>query len=175
MKRAVGILACLACLGCAQKPEKVAKPVKDYTQFIDSSCYTVDLFDRFEVQPASAKVPEQYRGYLGDWGNGAWNGNWCHDLMVLSVSPTGVVDLLSMHAPKEALGHPATVFRRKGVIDQNGELRFAYGKETHIYRLDGKLLVGKRAGAFGEWEIAMTRKDFVPLPPIRPERLALKD
>ncbi|MEM7507581.1 MAG: hypothetical protein AAF415_12630 [Pseudomonadota bacterium] len=175
MGRIYVLAACLLALGCAPKTEKVKDQPRDYSFFADSSCYTVDLFDRFEIQPASAEVPAEYRGFVGDWGNGAWNGNWCHDLKILSVSPTGEVDLLDMHAPKESIGAPATVFRRKAFINNEGELRFAYGAERHSYRLDGRHLVGKRTGIGGEWEIAMTRKDVVPVPRQRPERLALGD
>ncbi|MEL6475863.1 MAG: hypothetical protein AAFR17_00940 [Pseudomonadota bacterium] len=171
MSRYLLLAACLAVLGCAKPPKKVEKPT-DYTTFLDSSCYTVDLFDRHDIIPASAEVPVAFRGYLGDWGNGAWDGQWCHDLRVLSVSPSGEVDLLDMHAPRYT-NSPATVFRRKAIIDGDGNLRFAYDKETHIYRLDGRFLVGKRIGDQGELEIAMTRKDVVPLPVARPERLAL--
>ncbi|MEM0922797.1 MAG: hypothetical protein AAGF44_04370 [Pseudomonadota bacterium] len=171
MSRYLLLAACLTVLGCAPPPKKVEKS-KDYSAFLDSSCYTVDLFDRHEIVPASASVPQGFRGYLGDWGNGAWNGKWCHDLRVLSVSPSGEVDLLDMHAPKTATS-PATVFRRKAIIDRDGNLRFTYDKETHVYRLEGRFLVGKRIGDHGEFEIAMTRKDVVPLPVVRPERLAL--
>lgn len=169
MKKAGLLLACVACVACAHKPEKTeVKPVADYSQYTDSSCYTVDLFDEWKIAPPAADVPDRYKGYLGDWGNGAWNGNWCHDLRVLKVTADGRVDVLDMHAPDANLKYPATVFRRKGIIDKDGNLRFSYGRETHVYRLDGRFLVGKREGKLGQYKIALTRKDVVPLPPTRP-------
>ena len=173
MSRIAFLAVCLIAAGCAQK-EKVAEKPKDYTTFLNSDCYTVDLFDKHEIIPASAQVPAAFHGYLGDWGNGAWNGSWCHDLRVLNVTPTGEVDLLDMHAPR-TVDSPATVFRRKGIIDNDGNLRFAYGKEVHIYRLDGRFLVGKRVGDQGSLDIAMTRKDVVPFPVARPTELALNN
>ncbi|MEM9737342.1 MAG: hypothetical protein AAF908_12180, partial [Pseudomonadota bacterium] len=174
MTRKLAALLCLAALGCTHAPEKAKGPTEpDYTSFVNADCYTVDLFDRFELVPPGQSVPAEWRGYVGEWGNGAWNGKWCHDLTILSVSADGEVDLLDMHAPQYDRNISASVYRRKGFIDRNGHLRFTYLGETHVYRLDGRYLVGERQGDIGQYRIAMTRKDVVPLPSTKPERLAL--
>lgn len=176
MHRMLLLATCLIAAACANTGRQANDNSisDDYAELRDSTCYTVDLFDTFDVQPATADVPPQYAAFLGEWGYGAWNGEWCHDLLVLSVTPGGEVDLLAMHAPSLPLNQPATVFRRKAFVDINGTLRYAHGKERHVYRIDGPYLVGQRTGNVGEFQIAMTRKGVVPSPIAKPIRLASK-
>ncbi|MBY8975150.1 hypothetical protein KHP62_04980 [Rhodobacteraceae bacterium NNCM2] len=177
MQRTLLLSLCLLAAACAPlgKAKKEAGLSDNYAEVRDADCYTVDLFDKFEIQNPGPDVPANYAAFLGDWGRGAWNGKWCHDLLILRVDANGSVDMLDMHAPNESLNQPPTVFRRKGFIDLNGTLRFAYGKERRVYWIDRNYLVGTRTGNLGQFKIAMTRKDLVPSPVARPAKLASLD
>lgn len=174
MHRTLLLATCLFVAACAVSNTDGNKKTisDDYAELRDNTCYTVDLFDTFTVQPAAADVPPQFAAFLGEWGYGAWDGEWCHDLLILSVTSGGQVDLLAMHAPNDRLNQPATAFRRKAFIDINGTLRYTHGAERHVYRLDGPYMVGQRTGNVGEFQIAMTKKGTVPSPVARPVRLA---
>ncbi|MEM7178810.1 MAG: hypothetical protein AAGD47_04565 [Pseudomonadota bacterium] len=172
MRKIFLLAACLATAACAPGVVKRQKAEsKEYAELRDADCYTVDLFDEVDIEPPAPNVPENIRAFLGDWGYGAWNGTWCHDMLIYKVTPAGEVTLMDMHAPNFSLNQPPTVFRRTGYVDLNGTLRFAYGKERRVYRIDRQFLVGSRTGNLGEFRIAMTRKDIVPAPINRPLKL----
>jgi len=143
-----------ACLGFGRK-EKV-ETVKA-PEIVDE-CYTVDLFTKAEVEAPEAEVPATYSEFLGEWGKGAWNDVWCHDLMVTKVYADGRAELFEMHAPYAPWGQPATAFRRIGRIDKDGTLRFAYGTETVSYRIVDGQLQGRRSGMLGNLKVELVRR-----------------
>lgn len=121
-------------------------------------CYTVDLFDRPTIQRPYEGMPPAHAAFLGHWADGGWQGTWCHELWITSVTPDGIVDLLELHAPDEELDAVASAFRRRGRIDANGVLRFNYGTETHVYEVrDGKLL-GERSGQYGRLNVVLEKQ-----------------
>ena len=106
----------VALAGCA--PKRVATGPKPYDRTVDAGCYTVDLFTPSNVTTPTSDVPAEWHGYLGKWGGGAWEGKWCHDLYVLSISPDGKVDVISAHAPFPEWGREATAFPPAGAHRQ---------------------------------------------------------
>ena len=132
----------LALAACA--PKRAANAPDPYDRTVDAECYTVDLFTPAQVSKPSNDVPAEWHAYLGKWGGGAWEGQWCHDLYVLSISPDGQVDIISAHAPLEAWGKEATAFRRQGRITEDGKLRILYRNIELEYRLQGGKLYGDR-------------------------------
>lgn len=155
------------CLGFGRKEKAEAPPPPPV---VTSDCYTVDLFTKAKVEKASADVPNAYSQFLGEWGGGAWNDVWCHDLLVTKVYPDGRVDLFEMHAPYEPWGQPATAFRRTARIDKDGNLRFAYGTETLSYRLVNGKLEGKRSGTMGNLTVSLVQRGVPPIPIPRAKR-----
>ena len=167
-RQSLTMLACALAIGCAAKKE-VAKAPPGPAPVAD--CYTVVLFDEYEIKPPAEGVPPEYARFLGKWERGAWNGQWCHDLLVTEVTPTGKVNLVDMHAPYEPFGAPASAFQRVGRIDKDGNLRLRYGTESVTYRYEDGRLVGERQGIYGTM-IAVLRSEGdvpVPLPLARPE------
>lgn len=171
MRRIVVLLALGALAACA--PERKAKIEVDLRERLSPDCYTVDLFDPYRLEYPSAEVSAENRKFLGVWKNGAWGGNWCHDLYITKVSPDGTVELLDAYGPSAKHGHEATVYKRTGRIDK-GVLTFMSHKQTPVsYKLAGEYLVGTRKDLFGTIEITMSRTDRlaeVPVPPRRPAR-----
>jgi hypothetical protein len=149
------------CLGFGRKEKAEAPPP---LPVVTSDCYTVDLFRKAKVEKASADVPNGYSQFLGEWGGGAWNDVWCHDLLVTKVYPDGRVDLFEMHAPYEPWGQPATAFRRTARIDGKGNLRFAYGTETLSYQIVNGKLEGKRSGTMGNLTVSLVQRGLPPIP-----------
>lgn len=176
--RLIALAALVALGGCALFEEKAAvAPVAEAEQGLGPNhrpgCYTVDLFKPVPVNPPAPGVPAEYSAFLGKWGNGVWNGSWCHDLLIHTVHADGTVELLDMHAPSEAYAAPASIFKRRGQIRKDGVLYFAHGVTTRRYAIENGVLKGVRDdGAFGRLEIVMTRKGVVPLPRPRPVRVA---
>jgi hypothetical protein len=143
--------------GCAAKQE--APPADLFANTRDPSCYTVDLFFDWKVAPPSQDVPAAWRAYAGVWGEGKWGGQWCHDLYVLNVTPSGEATVIETHAPLAAWGKPASAFRRTGKIGEDGRLRLAYGRTTVEYWIEGDTLYGvKTDGQGGDLRIALRRK-----------------
>jgi len=147
-------------------------PPSEYAHLNDAKCYTVELYDEVKIEKPAANVPPAYSQFLGAWENGAWNGDWCHDLLIFRVEANGKVHLLDMHEPSEEFGLAPSVFKRVGRIHEDGSIRFAYGTETRRYWLRRGVLFGKRSGSYGAMEIALTNPQFVPLPVPRPVRAA---
>jgi hypothetical protein len=148
----------LACLTAACATRETAQQPDPFLTTRDDSCYTVDLFSPAPVVAPGAEVPEKWRAFSGRWGGGAWEGEWCHDLHVLSIAPDGEVVLIETHAPHYAWGKPATAFRRKARIDSDGRLRMAYGRTEVEYWYEGGLLFGLRDEGAGAQRIALTRR-----------------
>jgi hypothetical protein len=145
----VGLIA-----GCASRP-----PASDqFAQTRDSTCYTVDIFDKIIVKTPEAGVPKEWRGFAGRWGGGAWNGAWCHDLYVLDIASSGAATVIETHAPMPAWGKPASAFRRTAHIDKDGRLRMNFGRVKVEYWLDGDTLYGKRDEGMGEMLVALSRR-----------------
>jgi len=164
----VGMCVVLSgCLGFGREEKAEAPPP---TPVVTSDCYTVDLFTKAKVQKASADVPNDYSQFLGEWGGGAWNDVWCHDLLVTKVYPDGRADLFEMHAPYEPWGQPATAFKRTARIDKDGNLRFAYGTETLTYRIVNGKLEGKRSGTMGNLTVSLVQRGVPPIPVPRGNR-----
>lgn len=129
----------------------------------DRNCYTVDLFTDVDVEKPVEGLPGRYTQYLGQWGNGAWNGVWCHDLLVHRVYPDGQVALVDMHAPYKPWNQPATAFRRIGWIDNEGKLHFNYGPEKATYQIvDGKMKGTRLVRGVGTLNIELTRRAKQP-------------
>jgi len=172
--RPLAILAvCIAIAGCAEKPTPPVTAKLDTSRFEKPGCYTVDLFDPVEVAQPAATLPVDHAAYIGHWGGGVWNGNWCHEMIVTGVSPTGEVDLIDMHAPSETYSAPATAFRRKARIFEDGSLRFVHGTVVRHYQLrDGKLHARREGDGFGVMRAVLSRKGDAPVPRARPIRLA---
>ncbi len=129
----------------------------------DRRCYTVDLFTDVKVVKPPEDLPERYTQYLGQWGYGAWDGKWCHDLLVYQVYPDGQVALVDMHAPYKPWNQPASAFRRFGWIDKNGKLHFNYGKEKATYEIvDGTMKGTRLLNGVGRVHIEMQRRAKQP-------------
>ncbi|TVQ57798.1 MAG: hypothetical protein EA355_03505 [Rhodobacteraceae bacterium] len=149
----------LACLAAACGGRQAAAPQPSaFMATRDDSCYTVDLFSPAPVIAPGAEVPDNWRAFSGRWGGGAWDGEWCHDLHILSIDPSGEVVLIETHAPHDAWGKPATAFRRKARIDRDGRLRMAYGRTEIAYWYENGLLFGVREEGGGERRIALARR-----------------
>ena len=150
--------ACVLVAGCAKEVKTVEAPEPE-PELTRADCYTVVLFDDPQVQTPGEKVPEAYAGYLGSWTRGAWDGKWCHELLVTQVTADGQVELYEMHAPYEAWGQPASAFKRTARIDDSGDLRFRYGTESLRYELVGGKLYAERDGRFGKLEAILVGPD----------------
>ena len=158
---------------CAKTPGDVARaPEPADVSLTEPGCYTVDLFKPVPINDPAPGVPPEYAAFLGEWGNGVWNGSWCHDMLIHTVHADGRAELLDMHAPTEVYGAPASIFKRIGQIGEDGTLRFSHDVTTRSYRIVDGRLHGLRDGGFGRLEIVMTRKGVVPEPRPRPVRLA---
>jgi len=171
----VGILAVLA--GCTGGDERQVASVPEAETGLGPNhrpgCYTVDLFKPVPVETPTPEVPPEYAAFLGRWGNGWWNGSWCHDLLIHAVHADGRAELLDMHAPSEKYAQPASIFKRTGRIREDGTLYFAHGLTRRRYVIENGVMRGLREdGAHGRLEIVMTRKGVVPLPRPRPVRIA---
>lgn len=160
------VAAGLVLLGCAEKPKEVAQTAPQIQTRPD--CYTVVLFDKHPIVPPEAGVPPEYAQYLGQWKQGAWNGEWCHDLLVTEVKKDGEVRLVEMHAPYEPWGQPASAFKRVGRIDKDGQLILRYGTESIRYRLEGGRMIAERSGIHGNLVAMLQQDGYTPLPPARP-------
>lgn len=140
-----------------------AKPANFKDPMLDRECYTVDLFTDVKVEAPPDGLPPRYVQYLGRWGKGAWNGVWCHDLLISRVYSDGQVELVDMHAPYEPWNQPAMAFRRVGWIDGEGRLHFNYGAEKATYRIvDGTMKGTRRVNGVGILKIEMSRRGKAP-------------
>jgi hypothetical protein len=173
MRKILAVSAVLAVAGCGgDEPEVVAEV--DLADRLSPGCYTVDLFDPYTIEQPPEGAPDSAASFLGVWKNGAWNGQWCHDLYVTKVAADGTVEVLDAYGPMRSAGIEATVFRRKGHL-QDGVLTFHSQGGKVEYRRDGDYLVGKRRGTLGSMEITMSRQDGVAVgEPIQPKKFVRK-
>lgn len=172
MQRLLIVLLALAIAGCV--PMKSKQSAGDpHAKNLKPNCYTVDLFDPYRLQYPAEGVSAEAREFLGVWRQGAWGGDWCHDLYVTAVYPDGTADVLDLYGPKRDVGIEATVFKRKGRIE-NGVLKLSsIGFAAVSYRREGKYLLGFRDGIHGEFDATMIREERVaqvPIPPVNPRR-----
>ncbi|MEM9146704.1 MAG: hypothetical protein AAGC57_10930 [Pseudomonadota bacterium] len=166
----MGLALCMA--ACAPMSEKKAEVPPGFDHLRQPGCYTVDLFKEVPINQPAPEVPAEHAAFLGEWGNGVWNGKWCHDLLIHTIHADGRVELLDMHAPTNVYGQPATIFKRIGQIREDGALHFAHGVTTRSYRIIDGLMHGTRDGSLGTLEIVLSKKGVVPLPIPRPIQLA---
>lgn len=148
----------VALAGCA--PKRAATGPTPYDRTVDAGCYTVDLFTPSNITQPTDDVPAEWHGYLGKWGGGAWEGKWCHDLYVLSISADGKVDLISAHAPFPEWGREATAFRRQGLIGKDGRLTVRFKDVVLEYRLDKGSLLGDRRQGNAKMRIKLTPQNL---------------
>jgi hypothetical protein len=157
MKRLAALLGLLAIAGCAEE-EQAAVEV-DVSKRLSPGCYTVDLFDPYTIHQPAPDVPEDARAFLGVWKNGAWGGHWCHDLYITEAFADGTVELLDAYGPYRDAGIEATVFKRRGRVE-DGVLKFTSRDRSPVeYRIVGGYLVGERKGTLGTFEITMSREE----------------
>lgn len=142
--------------GCATKqPVVQAKP----PELTRNDCTTVVLFDKVKIAEPDEAVRPEHRAFLGHWQKGAWQGKWCHDMLISAVYPDGSVDLFDMHAPYAPWGKPATAFKRKGRINEQGVLTFRHGTEVRRYRVVDGRLHAVRSGATAELRAVLINPD----------------
>jgi len=166
LRQALMLATGLLLLGCAEKPKEVVQKEPEITTRPD--CYTVVLFDKHPIVPPVEGVPAEYARFLGQWKQGAWNGEWCHDLLITEVMKDGQVRMVDMHAPYEPWGQPASAFQRIGRIDKDGNLNVRYGTESVRYRVEKGQLVAHRSGVHGDLVAVLQQEGYTPLPPMRP-------
>ncbi|MGF1553551.1 MAG: hypothetical protein ACFBWO_13805 [Paracoccaceae bacterium] len=144
MRLPLTLAALLGLAACAtEAPREIAPPDPRLSR---ADCYTVVLFDDATVRKPAEEVPAEHAAFLGEWRYGAWDGEWCHDLIVTEVEPGGTVRLMDLHAPHEPWGKPATAFARTGRITQDGLLVFRHGVTQRSYRvIDGRLHAHREA------------------------------
>lgn len=172
MLRTIGLGLLVFVSACAPMREKPDVDVDPFAHLRAPGCYTVDLFREVPINPPERGTPPEFAAFLGEWGNGVWNGEWCHDLLIHTVYADGRVEMLDMHAPTTVYGEPATIFKRTGQIREDGALHFAHGVTARRYEIIDGLLHGRREGSLGDLRIVLSRKGEVPLPTPRPVQLA---
>lgn len=161
--RYFGMIASCAALAigvaaCAPKP-KVTRTAFDKT--VKEDCYTVDLFTPAVIEAPQTNVPQPWQDFSGHWGGGAWEGVWCHDLYVLSISPGGEVDLIEAHAPYEPWGKVATAFRRKATLTADSRLRLFYRGVRVEYWVENGRLYGAQFEGGVERRVTLSRRGKV--------------
>lgn len=147
----------VAVTACAP-PTNRAKAPDPFERTVKADCYTVDLFTPSDVKPHADGVPQEWRSFAGAWGGGAWEGKWCHDLYITSISPDGEVQMIETHAPFPEWNREATAFKRIGRIDDDGRLRFGYKGVRLEYWLQNGRLFGVRKEGSGEMRIKLSPK-----------------
>lgn len=147
-------LAALALTACA--PKTVKKGPTPYDATVVADCYTVELFTVAKIETPSAEVPAAWAAYSGKWGKAAWEGKWCHDLHVTKINADGTVEVMSLHAPYEPWGKPATAFRRKAYMTKDNHLRVLYSGVEIDYWIENGRLYGLRKEGGGQMRIALS-------------------
>ncbi|MEL7470612.1 MAG: hypothetical protein AAFN27_19325 [Pseudomonadota bacterium] len=173
MQRLLILFMLVTLAACAGQPKKPASAGDPHAKNLVPNCYTVDLFDPYFLEYPDEKVSDESRAFLGVWRQGAWNGEWCHDLYVTAVYPDGSVDVLDLYGPLYDANIEATVFKRKGQIREGQLVINSIGFAQSVYRREGRYLLGKRSGIHGDFNITMLREERVaevPIPPINPRR-----
>lgn len=155
MRMMLLITVCVLLSGCSYFRKAEVQQAPPIVEVATNDCYTVDLFTKVKIEQPDASVPPANQQFLGEWGGGAWNDVWCHGLLVNKVNADGTVELVEMHAPYVPWGQPATAFRRIGRIDDQGNLRFAYGTTRLSYRIENGKLVGNNNGLYGNLTVEL--------------------
>ena len=166
MKRLVCLAGLLLLGACATTGDETVSREDQ----LRPNCYSVDLFDPHPLVTPGAEVPVAAAAFIGEWGNGAWEGQWCHDVRVTQANADGTVELLEMHGPWAAIGADPTVFKRVGRV-RNGVLTYrSFNRATVSYRIEGTYLIGRREMANGVFEAVLERTETLgrPLPSRRP-------
>jgi len=105
------------------------------------SCQSVVLFSERPIQKPDVAVPKKWRQFLGQWGNGSWDGVVCHDLRVVDVRTDGTAEVVSMHAPYEPWGQYATAYTRNARFVSEDKLLVMDGLSERLYWIgaDGQM------------------------------------
>ena len=150
---AFGVSAC----GLLSKKEKAVS-----VRYPDSlECRTVKLFDQNMEEP-DADLPEEWRVFAGHWGNGAWDGKLCHEIVVEAIYADGtarVVDLQGDYAPWNSW---PTAFRRQGRFVEDGSLVVTVEGADRVYRVENGVV-------YGVWDHISGRSVGVTLVPVTTE------
>lgn len=146
-------VATFALTACA--PKVVKKGPTPYDKTVVADCYTVELFTVAKVETPGDDVPPEWAAYSGKWGKAAWEGKWCHDLHVTKINADGTVEVMSLHAPYEPWGKPATAFRRQGRITDDGRLRIVFSGVAVEYWIEDGRLYGLRSEGGGKMRIKL--------------------
>ena len=154
---ALGAALAAGLVACA--PKQAKRTVTAFDRTIKEDCYTVDLFTPAVITAPKADVPKSWRDFAGHWGGGAWDGEWCHDLYILSVGAGGEVDLIEAHAPHEAWGKVASAFRRRATLTADSRLRLFYKGVRVEYWIENGRLYGARFEAGTERRVTLSRRD----------------
>ncbi|MGB0854328.1 MAG: hypothetical protein ACPGSI_13625 [Pikeienuella sp.] len=162
--RYFGLVASCAALAIGVSACAPKQPKRDVTAFdrtIQEDCYTVDLFTPAVIETPKSNVPQPWQQFAGHWGGGAWDGEWCHDLYILSVGAGGEVDLIEAHAPHAGWGKVATAFRRKATLTADSRLRLFYKGVRVEYWVENGRLYGARFEAGTERRVTLSRRSKV--------------
>jgi len=110
------------------------------------ACQSVVLFSQRPIQKPDVAVPEKWRKFLGQWGNGSWDGVVCHDLRVIDVRTDGTAEVVSMHAPYEPWGQYATAYTRNARFVGEDKLLVNSGGSERLYWIgaDGRMRAVRR-------------------------------
>jgi hypothetical protein len=100
------------------------------------SCQSVVLFSQRPIQQPDLAVPKKWRQFLGQWGNGSWDGVVCHDLRVVDVRTDGTAEVVSMHAPYEPWGQYATAYTRNARFISEDKLLVTSSGSERLYWID---------------------------------------
>lgn len=129
-----------------QAPRRLApKPVANGVIALDpnaliypktGSCHSVVLFSERPIKQPAKDVPAEWSRYLGQWGNGSWDGVVCHDLRVVDVRADGTAEVVSMHAPYQPWGQFATAYTRSARFVAENKLLVTSGGSERLYWLD---------------------------------------
>lgn len=138
MKHVIILGAALLAGACSFGPKEAPPPARS------GPCYTVDLFDKYRIKKPGAGVNAEMAALLGEWGNGAWDGEWCHDLYVLEVRKDGVAKVIETFGPSQNWGRRAAAFRRTGSVSRDGVLTLTAGNVVSKYRVRNGQLHGER-------------------------------
>jgi len=105
------------------------------------SCQSVVLFSQRPIQKPDMAVPKKWRDFLGQWGNGSWDGVVCHDLRVVDVRTDGTAEVVSMHAPYEPWGQYATAYTRNARFIAEDKLLVTSSGSERLYWIgaDGRM------------------------------------
>lgn len=136
--RWVALVTVFGVVACGAKKE--IEPVVTFPNAID--CRTVKLFDQ-NMEPPSSEIPAEWRVFAGHWGNGAWDGKLCHEIVVEAIYPNGTARVVELQGDYAPWNRWPTAFRRTGVFTEDGALVLPIGADDSMtYRHDGGVIYG---------------------------------